>query len=51
MAVLNPMFIIVVIVGAFFLWCALNIFFPFVGSVINDMKEDIKKSLNKEEKE
>jgi len=51
MAVLNPMFIVIVIIGAFLLWCALNIFFPSIGSVINDMKEDIKRNLNKEEEE
>lgn len=51
MAVLNPLFIVIVIIGAFLLWCALNIFFPSIGSVINDMKEDIKRNLNKEEKE
>ena len=51
MVVLNPLFIVIVIIGAFLLWCALNIFFPFIGSVINDMKEDIKRNLNKEEEE
>lgn len=51
MAVLNPLFIVIVIIGAFLLWCALNISFPFIGSVINDMKEDIERSLNKEEEE
>lgn len=51
MTVLNPMFIVIVIIGAFLLWCALNIFFPSIGSVINDMKEDIKRNLNKEEEE
>lgn len=49
--VLNPLLIVVVIICAFLLWCALNIFFPFIGSVINDMKEDIERSLNKEEEE
>ena len=49
--VLNPLLIEVVIIGAFLLWCALNIFFPFIGSVINDMKEDIKRNLNKKEEE
>lgn len=34
MAVLNPLFIVVIIIGAFLLWCALNISFPFIGSVI-----------------
>lgn len=51
MAVLNPLFIVVIIIGAFLLWCALNMFFPFIGSVINDIKEDIERSLNKEEEE
>ena len=49
--VLNPLLIVVVTIGAFLLWCALNIFFPFIGSVINDIGEDIKRNLNKEEKE
>lgn len=51
MAVLNPMFIVIVIIGAFLLWCVLNNFFPSVGSVINDIGEDIKRNLSKEEKE
>ncbi len=49
--VLNPLLIVVVIICTFLLWCALNIFFPFIGSVINVMKEDIKRNLNKEEEE
>ena len=49
--VLNPLLLVVVTIGAFLLWCALNIFFPFIGSVINDMKEDIKRNLNKKEEE
>lgn len=49
--VLNPLFIVVIVICASLLWCVLNNFFPSVGSVINDIGEDIKRNLNKEEKE
>ena len=49
MAVLNPMFIVVAIIFAFLLWCALNIFFPIIGDVLLDMWNDIKRSLSKKE--
>ena len=48
---MNPVFIFLVIVSAFLLWAALNVFFPNIGDVIYDMWEDIKRnSKNKEER-
>ena len=46
---MNPVFGILVALAAVALWAMLNIFFPFIGSVILDIYNDIKQSLNKKE--
>lgn len=48
---MNPVFLLLVILGGTALWALLNIFFPIIGAILVDMYRDIKRNLNKKEDE
>ena len=45
---MNPVFVILVIIGAAILWFSMNSLFPKIGEVICGLFEETKNNINKE---
>lgn len=48
---MNPMFVLILIIGAIILWFLLSFAFPVVGKFIFNIWKDAKHNIEKEDKE
>lgn len=51
MSLINPAFIILLIIGLFLLWCISNSFFISIGKIISNIINNIYKNLNSDDEE
>ena len=51
MSLINPAFILLLIIGLFLLWCISNSFFISIGKIISNTINNIYKNLNSDDKE
>lgn len=48
---MNPMFVLILIIGAIIIWFLLSFAFPIVGKFLFNMWNDAKDNIEKEDKE